>query len=107
MVAPLELGDVADGFAEASLQAMTYDGNVYGVPYSIENVALVRNADMVAEAVETYDEVIARNLQVMDTAAFALCRDQNLPIRIYDMMQPGALMRILRGEPLGTLVHAG
>jgi uridylate kinase len=54
-----------------------------------------------------YDEVIARNLQVMDTAAFALCRDQNLPIRIYDMMQPGALMRILRGEPLGTLVHAG
>jgi uridylate kinase len=55
----------------------------------------------------TYDDVIARNLQVMDTAAFALCRDQNLPLRIYDMMQPGALMRILRGEPLGTLVHAG
>ncbi|MFN9967409.1 MAG: UMP kinase [Lysobacteraceae bacterium] len=55
----------------------------------------------------TYDEVIARNLQVMDTAAFALCRDQNLPIRIYDMMQPGALMRILRGEAVGTLGHAG
>lgn len=55
----------------------------------------------------SYEEVIARNLQVMDTAAFALCRDQNLPIRIYDMMQPGALMRILRGEPIGTLVHAG
>ncbi len=55
----------------------------------------------------TYHDVLARNLQVMDTAAFALCRDQNLPIRIYDMMQPGALMRILRGEPLGTLVHAG
>ena len=55
----------------------------------------------------TYDEVLSRNLQVMDTAAFALCRDQNVPIRIYDMMQPGALMRILRGEPLGTLVHAG
>ena len=49
VVAPLELGDVADGFAEASLQAMTYDGKVYGVPYSIENVALVRNADLVAE----------------------------------------------------------
>ena len=53
----------------------------------------------------TYDEVIARNLQVMDTAAFALCRDNHVPLRIYDMMQPGALMRILRGEPLGTLVH--
>jgi arabinogalactan oligomer/maltooligosaccharide transport system substrate-binding protein len=45
VVAPLELGDVADGFAEASLQAMTYDGKVYGLPYSIENVALVRNTD--------------------------------------------------------------
>ena len=53
----------------------------------------------------SYDEVIARNLQVMDTAAFALCRDNRIPLRIYDMMQPGALMRILRGEPLGTLVH--
>ena len=52
-----------------------------------------------------YDEAIARNLQVMDTAAFALCRDNRVPLRIYDMMQPGALMRILRGEPLGTLVH--
>ena len=55
----------------------------------------------------SYDEVIARNLQVMDTAAFALCRDNKVPLRIYDMMQPGALMRILRGEPLGTLVDAG
>ena len=53
----------------------------------------------------SYDEVIQRNLQVMDTAAFALCRDNHVPLRIYDMMQPGALMRILRGEPLGTLVH--
>ena len=55
----------------------------------------------------SYDEVIARNLQVMDTAAFALCRDNKVPLRIYDMMQAGALMRILRGEPLGTLVDAG
>jgi uridylate kinase len=54
----------------------------------------------------TYDEVLARNLQVMDTAAFALCRDNNVPLRIYDMMQPGALMRIARGEDLGTLVAA-
>jgi uridylate kinase len=52
----------------------------------------------------SYDDVIARNLQVMDTAAFALCRDNAVPLRIYDMMQPGALMQILRGEPLGTLV---
>jgi uridylate kinase len=52
-----------------------------------------------------YDEVIARNLQVMDTAAFALCRDNGIPLRIYDIGRPGALMGILRGEDIGTLVH--
>jgi uridylate kinase len=53
----------------------------------------------------SYDEVIARNLQVMDTAAFALCRDSDMPLRIFDMAQPGTLLRILRGEPIGTLVQ--
>jgi uridylate kinase len=52
-----------------------------------------------------YDEVIARDLQVMDTAAFALCRDSDLPLRIFDMSQPGVLLRILHGEPIGTLVQ--
>jgi uridylate kinase len=42
----------------------------------------------------------------MDTAAFALCRDAALPLRIFDMAQPGVLLRILHGEPIGTLVHA-
>ena len=53
----------------------------------------------------SYDEVIQRDLQVMDTAAFALCRDSDLPLRIFDMSQPGVLLRILRGEPIGTLVQ--
>ena len=52
-----------------------------------------------------YDEVIARNLQVMDTAAFALARDAELPMRVFDMDQPGALLGILRGEAIGTLVQ--
>ena len=52
----------------------------------------------------TYDEVLSRNLEVMDTAAFALCRDSDLPLRIFDMAQPGQLLRILEGEPIGTLV---
>ena len=51
-----------------------------------------------------HDEVIARDLQVMDTAAFALCRDSDVPLRIYDLSVPGNLMRILRGEHVGTLV---
>jgi uridylate kinase len=52
----------------------------------------------------TYDDVLQRNLQVMDTAAFALCRENDIPLRIYDMSNAGALMRILQGEDIGTLV---
>jgi uridylate kinase len=54
----------------------------------------------------TYDEVIERKLAVMDTAAIALCRDDRMPMRIYDMTVPGNLMRIMHGEPIGTLVCA-
>ena len=53
----------------------------------------------------TYDEVISRDLQVMDTAAFALCRDAGLPLRIFDMAQPGVLLDVLRGANIGTLVR--
>jgi uridylate kinase len=48
--------------------------------------------------------VIQRNLGVMDTAAIALCRDHCMPLRIYNMTARGDLMRIMRGEPIGTLV---
>ena len=65
-----------------------------------------KHADAVRLGDLRYDEVIARNLQVMDTAAFALCRDAALPLRIFDMAQPGVLLRILQGEQIGTLVHA-
>jgi uridylate kinase len=53
----------------------------------------------------TYQEVIERDLKVMDTAAFALCRDHHIPIRVYDLEDAGALRRILEGQPIGTLVH--
>ena len=52
----------------------------------------------------SYDQVIERKLAVMDTAAIALCRDYKIPLRIYDMSGEGDLMRIMRGEQIGTLV---
>ena len=64
-----------------------------------------KHADAVRFDSLSYDDVLSRDLQVMDTAAFALCRDASLPIRIFDMGQPGQLLRILRGEPIGTLVR--
>ena len=63
-----------------------------------------KHPDAVRYDILTYDEVISRDLQVMDTAAFALCRDSDVPLRIYDLSVPGNLMRILRGEHVGTLV---
>jgi len=53
----------------------------------------------------SFDEVLARRLQIMDATAFALCRDQKLPIKVFDMMKPGALVSVVRGEDEGTLVH--
>ena len=53
----------------------------------------------------TFDEAIARNLQVLDATAFALCRDQNLPIKVFSIFKPGALKRVVLGEDEGTLVH--
>lgn len=59
VVAPVELGDKAAEFQESAVQAMTYDGSVYGVPYALENIALLRNTDLVPEPADTFDEVIA------------------------------------------------
>ena len=91
VVAPLELGDIADGFADSAIQAMTYDGTVYGVPYSIENVALLRNADLVPDAVETFDEVIANGEAFVNGEAdkypflVGLSPDQGDPYHLYPL----------------------
>jgi uridylate kinase len=53
----------------------------------------------------SFDEAMARQLQVMDATAFALCRDQNLPVRVFSIFKPGALRRVVLGEDEGTLVH--
>jgi uridylate kinase len=53
----------------------------------------------------TFDEVIGRNLEVMDATAFALCRDQKLPIKVFSIFKSGALKRVVLGEDEGTLVH--
>jgi uridylate kinase len=52
----------------------------------------------------SYDEVIERKLEVMDTNAIVLCRDQSMPIRIVNLSHAGELGRVIRGEDIGTLV---
>ena len=53
----------------------------------------------------TYDEVIARGLRVMDITATAMCKENNMPIVVFDMDTPGNLARVINGEEIGTLVY--
>ena len=54
----------------------------------------------------TYDEVISRGLKVMDITATAMCRENKLPIYVFNMDKVGNLKRVLDGEEIGTFVHA-
>lgn len=83
--------------AEIVLKATKVDG-VYNADPAKDPAA--KRYDAVS-----FDEAISRNLKVMDATAFALCRDQKLPIRVFSIFKAGALARIVQGEPEGTLVH--
>jgi uridylate kinase len=53
----------------------------------------------------SFDAAMAQNLGIMDATAFALCRDQKLPIRVFSILKRGALKRVVMGEDEGTLVY--
>jgi uridylate kinase len=53
----------------------------------------------------SFDEAINKNLKVMDATALTLCRDQKLPINVFNVFKKGALRRVVLGEDEGTLVH--
>jgi uridylate kinase len=53
----------------------------------------------------SYLEVMTKDLKVMDATAIAFCRDNQIPIVVFDMSSQGALQAILRGDPVGTIVH--
>jgi uridylate kinase len=53
----------------------------------------------------TFDEVIARELRAMDLTAITLCKENDLPIHVFSIMEPGNLRRALQGEQIGTLIR--
>ncbi len=53
----------------------------------------------------TFDEIYTRGLKIMDLTATTMCMENNLPIVVFDMDTVGNLIRVLKGEPIGTLVH--
>lgn len=53
----------------------------------------------------TYDEALHQRLNVMDATALVLCRDHNMPLRVMNVFEPGAVMRVVLGEDLGSLIE--
>jgi uridylate kinase len=67
----------------------------------------MKHKDAVRYERVSYDEALAKRLGVMDATALALCREQNLPLRVFNINKPGSLLRIVLGENEGTLVQRG
>ena len=83
--------------AQIVLKATKVDGIYSEDPKKNPNAELYKDI--------TFDEAMRRNLKVMDATAFALCRDQGLPIKVFSITKPGAMRRVVLGEDEGTLVH--
>lgn len=77
VIAPLELGDKASEFLPVALDASTYDGTVYELPYAVENLAMLRNADLVAEPAANYDDMIAKGEASGAEFAFVVEQGEN------------------------------
>jgi uridylate kinase len=83
--------------ADGVLKATKVDGVYSADPVSDPDAKLLDNV--------TYMDVISQRLQVMDTTAITMCMDNALPIRVFNMMQPGNIASAVRGDTVGTLVH--
>lgn len=70
VVEPVELGEKSGEFEEVAVEAFTYAGQVYGLPYAIENIALIRNNDLVSETPATFDEMITMGREAGTTYPF-------------------------------------
>jgi uridylate kinase len=83
--------------AEILLKATKVDGLYDSDPEKNPNAVLLPEV--------TYQEVLEKNLQVMDTAAISLCRDNGIPIAIFDLMAAGNIRRVVCGERVGSIVR--
>jgi uridylate kinase len=83
--------------ADALLKASKVDGIYDSDPASN------RNARRLTEL--TYMEFIAQELEVMDTTAVTMCKEHKVPIHVFDMTVPGNIVKAVRGDQIGTVVH--
>ncbi len=85
--------------ADAVLKATKVDGVYSADP--------VKNPEAELYSHLTYQDVLEKELKVMDLSAFTLARDHSMPIRVFNMNKPGALKAVIMGEPEGTIINHG
>jgi arabinogalactan oligomer/maltooligosaccharide transport system substrate-binding protein len=85
LLAPIDAGDLTDSFSASSIDAFTYDGELYGLPYSTENVAFFINTDLVPECPATWEEVyqISADLHAADPEQYGFVRMEGDPYHFY------------------------
>lgn len=92
----------------ASLRAIEIDANVILKGTRVDGIYTEdpeKNPDAQRFESITFNEVFEKGLKVMDMTAFTLCNENELPIIVFDMNEPGNLMRVIKGEQIGTLVN--
>lgn len=85
--------------ADVVIKATKVDGIYSADPMKVPTAALYDRV--------TFQDVLFQELKVMDSTAFQLCRDNNMPIVVFNVNVPGNLLRLIQGEPIGTLVMEG
>ena len=91
----------------ASLRAMEMKANILLKATSVDGIY---TADPKTTPTATkfhqisYSDILRLNLRVMDTTAVSLCRDNNMPMMVFSMKEAGNIVRVIQGEPLGSLV---
>ncbi len=92
----------------ASLRALEVRAEVLAKGTRVDGVYdkdPLQHPDAVRYKDVSYDEVLAKSLKVMDATAIAMCRENSLPIVVFNLNVPGNIMRMSMGESIGTLIH--
>ena len=91
----------------ASLRAAQIDADIILKGTKVDGVYegdTMKNSTLKKFDTISYNEVLERGLKVMDSTAVAMCRDNRIPIVVFNLTQEGALLRVVKGEPVGTIV---
>ena len=92
----------------ASLRAVEIEANIVLKGTRVDGV-YDSDPEKVKDAVKfneiSFDEAYERNLKIMDMTAFTLCKENNLPIIVFDMNKPGNLIKLVEGKKIGTLIY--